>query len=55
MKGIDLSHHNGTVNFDAVKAAGLQFCIIELGMISKVYKNAKQQATADFLRKRGIS
>ena len=31
MKGIDLSHHNGTVNFDAAKAAGLQFCVIELG------------------------
>ena len=31
MKGIDLSHHNGTVNFEAAKAAGLQFCVIELG------------------------
>lgn len=31
MKGIDLSHHNGTVNFDAAKAAGLQFCVIEIG------------------------
>jgi GH25 family lysozyme M1 (1,4-beta-N-acetylmuramidase) len=29
IKGIDLSHHNGQVNFNAVKAAGIQFVYLK--------------------------
>lgn len=28
MKGIDVSHHNGTINWDKVKAAGIEFAIL---------------------------
>ena len=30
-KGIDVSHHNGTINWAAVKAAGYDFAIIKVG------------------------
>lgn len=31
MKGIDVSEHNGTINWDEVKASGIQFAIIRVG------------------------
>lgn len=31
LKGIDVSHHNGVVDWDKVKAAGIQFAILRCG------------------------
>ena len=33
MKGIDISQHNGSINFDKVKADGVEFVILRLGWI----------------------
>ena len=33
MRGIDVSEHNGTINWDAVKNSGIEFAILRLGWI----------------------
>ncbi len=47
-EGVDLSHHNGTVDFEAMKNAGISFVILRLGtsrtpdtMFETYYKQAK--------------
>lgn len=52
MKGVDISQHNGDVDFDRVKSAGIEFVILRAGYgkcISQIdvdfyrnYKNAKE-------------
>ena len=39
LKGIDVSHHNGVINWDKVKAAGINFAILRCGFGRK---NARQ-------------
>ena len=36
IRGIDLSYHNGTVDFAAVKAAGAQFAMLRAGVGSDI-------------------
>ncbi|MDD3142295.1 MAG: GH25 family lysozyme, partial [Lachnospiraceae bacterium] len=31
IRGIDVSEHNGTINWDEVKASGIQFAMIRAG------------------------
>lgn len=50
LKGIDVAHHQGTINWDKVKADGIQFAILRMGIGSnipsqtdkQVLKNAKE-------------
>lgn len=50
LKGIDVAHHQGTINWDKVKADGIQFAILRMGIGSdipsqtdkKVLRNAKE-------------
>lgn len=42
-KGIDVSHHNGVVDWDKVKAAGIQFAILRCGYGRKSIKQVDKQ------------
>ncbi|MBQ3162163.1 MAG: glycoside hydrolase family 25 protein [Oscillospiraceae bacterium] len=42
-KGIDVSHHNGVVDWDKVKAAGIQFAILRCGYGRKSIKQVDRQ------------
>lgn len=42
-KGIDVSYHNGVVNWDKVKAAGIQFAILRCGYGKKSVKQIDEQ------------
>ena len=43
LKGIDVSHHNGVVDWDKVKAAGIQFAILRCGYGRKSIKQIDKQ------------
>lgn len=43
IKGIDVSHHNGVVDWDKVKAAGIQFAILRCGYGRKSIKQIDKQ------------
>ena len=43
LKGIDVSYHNGVVNWDKVKAAGIQFAILRCGYGRKSTKQIDKQ------------
>ena len=42
-KGIDVSHHNGVVDWDTVKSAGIQFAILRCGYGRKSIKQIDRQ------------
>ncbi len=42
-KGIDVSHHNGVVDWDKVKATGIQFAILRCGYGRKSIKQTDRQ------------
>lgn len=43
LKGIDVSHHNGIIDWDKVKAAGIQFAILRCGYGRKSIKQIDRQ------------
>ena len=43
VKGIDVSHHNGTIDWNKVKAAGVQFAILRCGFGRKSPKQIDTQ------------
>ena len=56
IKGIDISHWNGDINFDQVKAAGVEFVIIKAGGSDKgFYTDSKFRDNYDRAKAAGLS
>lgn len=43
LKGIDVAHHQGTINWDKVKADGIQFAILRMGVGSDIASQTDKQ------------
>lgn len=43
LKGIDVAHHQGTINWDKVKADGIQFAILRMGIGSDIASQTDKQ------------
>lgn len=56
IKGIDISHWNGNINFDQVKAAGVEFVIIKAGGSDKgFYTDSKFRDNYDRAKAAGLN
>lgn len=55
IKGIDISHWNGSIDFDRVKASGIDFCIIKAGGSDKgFYTDSKFRENYDKAKAAGL-
>lgn len=55
IKGIDISHWNGSIDFDRVKASGIDFCIIKAGGSDKgFYIDSKFRENYDKAKAAGL-